>query len=119
MIDATTAEWFFTNIFAAVKTLVESEYLVRLSIIGGLRNMLKVSSSMTDSSQTEVLNLLLAYTKDSVPNIRLRAAQALSNICRDTTTDANKLALIRPVLTDMQSDKDKDVKYFASTVVQA
>ena len=118
MIEATTSEWFFTNIFAAVKTLVEAEYLVRLSIIGGLRSMLKASNCMAESNQMEVLNLLLAYTKDSVPNIRLRAAQSLSSICRDTTTDSNKLALIRPVLTEMQNDKDKDVKFFASTAIK-
>lgn len=119
MIEATTSEWFFTNIFAAVKTLVDADYLIRLSIIGGLRSMLKASSSMSETSQMEVLNLLLAYTKDSVPNIRLCAAQALNNICKDTSTDANKLALIKPVLANLQNDKDKDVKFFASTVITA
>ena len=114
MIEAASAEWFFSHIFASVKQTTKEEYLVRLSVIGGLRAML-TSGSLSEAHQNEVLSHILGYTKDAVPNVRLRAAQALSSICNDPTMDNSKLQTIKPVLQELQADKDKDVKYFSST----
>jgi serine/threonine-protein phosphatase 2A regulatory subunit A len=114
MIEACTGEWFFTNIFATVKLLIRDEYLVRLSMIGGLRAMLRATSALSESHQGEVLIFIFGLTKDPVPNIRLRAAQALASICDDPNTDSNRMQQIKPVMQELQADKDKDVKFFAS-----
>lgn len=119
MIDACSGEWFFTNVFPTIKQLIRDEYLVRLSIIGGLRAILRSSSSISESQQGEILVYIFGLTKDPVPNIRLRAAQALTSIIDDPSTDANRLQLIRPVMQELQADKDKDVKFFASTAFKS
>lgn len=119
MVECSTTEWFLAHVFSVVRSLVKDEYLVRLSIIGGLREILRAHASLTDTNQSEVLMLIVGFTKDTVPNVRLRAAQALSSLFADPSTDVAKSQVIRTALTELQADRDKDVKYFASTAMLA
>ena len=48
-----------------------------------------------------------------VPNIRIRAAQALGVASKHIGVELGR-AHVRPVLTALLADKDRDVQYFAT-----
>jgi hypothetical protein len=61
------------------------------------------------------VGLLLASASDAVANVRLTTAIILGDACKRITGDnsAAVIAQIKPVLSELEGDKDKDVKYFA------
>lgn len=69
--------WVFEKLFPSVKAMANGEYLVRMSMTTSLKGFLTVDT-LSEKYINEVVSLLIAQTKDKVPNIRLRAAQALS-----------------------------------------
>lgn len=104
-------EWFFQHIFPTVKSLMAEEYLIRLTAVTGLGGIL--ACQLPEQLQLDVLGLLLSAAKDAVPNIRLRAAQVLGACCSSLSRDLIQVQ-VRPALHELQSDKDADVKFFAS-----
>ena len=68
---------------------------------------------LQEKFQTETLALIIGATNDKIPNIRLRAAQVLGTACQAIGAENSKIS-VRPVLTELLNDKDRDVKYFAT-----
>lgn len=104
--------WVFEKLFPAIKAMAASEYLVRLSMVTALKGFLTVEN-LSEKYIAEVVALIASTTKDKVPNIRMRAAQALSLVHTLPHLECSKTAILN-ALADLQNDKDKDVKYFAS-----
>lgn len=104
-------EWAYEAIFPAIRSMANSEFLVRLSMLTALQGL--IESNLAGSFQSEALALLVATTNDKVPNVRLRAAQVLGAACVAVGPE-NARAQIRPVLSALQTDKDRDVVFFAT-----
>jgi hypothetical protein len=90
--------------------MATDEYLVRLSMLTALQGLMTLE--LSDKFQSEVLALVIGTSHDKVANIRLTAAQVLGAVCKTLNPDSSRLN-IRPVLSDLINDKDKDVQYFA------
>lgn len=61
----------------------------------------------------------MAMTNDKVPNVRLRAAMCLHAALHGTTHLSQSLVdQINAMLVELQQDKDKDVRYFATHLPQ-
>jgi len=103
--------WAYENVFPSIKAMSTGEYLVRLSMITALEGFLKVES-LSDQFHSEVTALLLATAVDKVPNIRIRAAQAM-NVAVVQPHSSSFKEKIQSSLHDLVKDKDRDVKYFA------
>lgn len=104
-------EWAYEHVFPAIRSMANSEFLVRLSMLTALQGL--IESNLAGSFQSEALALLVAATNDKVPNVRLRAAQVLGAACVAVGPE-NARAQIRPVLSALQADKDRDVAFFAT-----
>ena len=63
--------------------------------------------------QSAVLPTLLKSAEDPVPNIRIRVATILGIVGKKCSNDENFQSTVKPVLTRMMQDSDRDVKYFA------
>ena len=113
---AQNASWVHEKLFPAVRDLAADEYLVRISMICALEGLLK--AEIPERFRAEVLALLVNAAKDTVPNIRLRAAQALGAASKVVGEDLVS-GHIRPILTELMADKDKDVQYFATESIKA
>jgi len=107
---AADVTWVYENIFPAIKAMATDEYLVRLSMLTALQGLMTLE--LSDKFQSEVLALVIGTSHDKVANIRLKAAQVLGAVCKTLNPDSSRLN-IRPVLSDLINDKDKDVQYFA------
>ena len=107
-------QWVHETLYPSLKAMTTSEYLVRLSAISGIEGLLKLEK-ISDKFRSELVDLLVAACEDKVPNIRLRAAQALLATCSVQQLEDFK-ALTQPCVTKLQEDKDKDVRYFATLI---
>lgn len=105
------ADWAYEHVFPAIRSMANSEFLVRLSMLTALQGL--IESNLAGTFQSEALALLVAATNDKVPNVRLRAAQVLGAACIAVGPE-NARAQIRPVLCALQADKDRDVVFFAT-----
>lgn len=107
--------WSYEAMYPAIRQMSSTDYLGRLSMISALEGLMKIES-LSDKYHGEILSLLLHTAVDRVPNIRIRAAQALNSIMLVSHVNSNATyrSQVMNVLADLQKDKDKDVKYFAS-----
>ena len=67
--------------------------------------------------RVKILPLLLEMAMDPVPNIRFNVAKGLAKmapICGQATIDSQ----IRPVLSQLLEDEDRDVRYFAKIAIE-
>lgn len=111
--DASGEEYGYETLFPELKKLCTSEYLLRLSSIGGLEGLLKIDK-LSDKFHTEAVQLLVKLVDDVVPNVRIRAAQALRSVTNLPHLSSFSSQL-QPCLQKLQSDKDRDVKYFSGS----
>jgi hypothetical protein len=113
MCEASSASWVYDRVFPSVKAMATEEYAYRISMLAALRTLL--CADLSDRFQGEVVGLLLASASDAVANVRLTTAIILGDACKRITGDnsAAVIAQIKPVLSELEGDKDKDVKYFA------
>jgi HEAT repeat protein len=109
------ATWVHEKLFPAVRSMATDEFLVRLSMLTTLKGWLE--GEIPERFQTEVLGLVLSAAKDKVANIRVRASQVLGAACGHVGEEIAR-SHIRPVLTELAADKDKDVCYFASEALK-
>jgi serine/threonine-protein phosphatase 2A regulatory subunit A len=107
--------WVHEAIFPAVKSMASGEYLVRLSMISALEGFLRLDT-LSEKFHGEVLTMLVATAADKVPNIRIRAAQAMNAALVAPHAEPFKDKL-QAALNELLKDKDKDVKYFAGKAV--
>lgn len=103
--------WAYESVFPSIKAMSTGEYLVRLSMITALEGFLKLDS-LSDKFYGDVTALLLASAADKVPNIRIRAAQAI-NVAIAVSHSAAFKEKLQTALHDLVKDKDRDVRFFA------
>lgn len=113
---AANATWIHEKLFPAVRDLSGDEFLLRMSMIGALQGLMEVPD-LPERFRTEVLALLVNAAKDTVANVRLRAAQALGTAGKNAGEELGR-AHVRPILNDLIADKDRDVKHFASESIK-
>ena len=82
-------------------------------MLSALQGLLRSELPPGESFQSECLALVVAATNDRVPNVRMKAAQVLSDACNIVGPDISRNH-IRPVLNDLQGDADRDVAFFAT-----
>lgn len=112
------SSWVHDQVFPVIKAMATDEYLLRVSMLGGLAALMS-ATILSDRFLSEIVALALGAAVDPVPNIRLRAAQILTEIVRRPGLPSEIMSEIRPRLSDMStSDKDKDVKYFAAEALK-
>ncbi|CAE7770075.1 Ppp2r1b, partial [Symbiodinium microadriaticum] len=118
MCMSSSPSWVYDRVFPTVKAMASDEYAYRVGMLHALRTLL--SADLTDRFQGEVVGLLLAAAADVVANVRLTVAIILGEACRKITgTNSNAMiAQIKPVLQELEGDKDKDVKYFAQEALK-
>ena len=75
LVAASTPLWIQEKILPTVRSLAADDFINRISFLNSLSALLEVE--LPESFQTEVLTLIIATTNDTVPNVRLRAAQVL------------------------------------------
>jgi HEAT repeat protein len=116
MADAGGAPWMYDKIFPTIKAMATEEYLLRLTLLSCIRSLL--IADLSDRFQGELVSLLLTAASDAVANVRLAAALILGEACKRIGSAGGDngtavIAQIRPVLLELQGDKDRDVKHAA------
>jgi serine/threonine-protein phosphatase 2A regulatory subunit A len=108
--------WVYERIFPTFKSLANEDYLTRLTMMTALERFLALEN-VQDRFQSECVAQIISMSTDKVPNVRLRAAQAL-HYSLASASSSNHLGLLKDqllsALNDLQNDKDKDVRYFAT-----
>ena len=121
--DVSTLSVLDEELVNALQPVNDSTLCPLISVIGmtlgafsrlpdNLRQRIDLTLELSDKFQSEVLALVIGTSHDKVAKIRLTAAQVLGVICKTINPDSSRLN-IRPVLSDLVNDKDKDVQYFA------
>ena len=105
-------DFTYERIFPSIRTMSNAEYLLRLSMLNALSGLMRANLPAGDAFQSEVLSFAVSATNDQVPNVRIRACQVLATACTVLEADVIRTH-VRPVLDDLQGDKDRDVAFFA------
>ena len=62
----------------------------------------------------------MGYCKDPVPNVRFNAAKAIARLAAAGKFEAAAVvAAVRPVITTLVTDRDRDVRFFAQKAITA
>lgn len=108
-----TSDWVHEKIFPTLKAMAKDEYLLRVTMLAALLALMS-AENLTPAFLQEILELVIASTKDTVPNIRLRAMKIINEIGKRQPITSDQSSQLRGILNDLSvSDRDKDVKYFA------
>eukprot|EP00607_Mallomonas_marina_P008856 CAMPEP_0182423938 /NCGR_PEP_ID=MMETSP1167-20130531/10037_1 /TAXON_ID=2988 /ORGANISM="Mallomonas Sp, Strain CCMP3275" /LENGTH=561 /DNA_ID=CAMNT_0024603325 /DNA_START=176 /DNA_END=1864 /DNA_ORIENTATION=- len=110
MVNASSATWVYDNIFPTVRGMADDEYLNRLSMLDGLKSLSE--ADLPERFRSEVITLIVSKSGDTVANIRLRVAQVMGEAGKNFGQETFQNQL-KATLVQLQSDKDRDVKYFA------
>lgn len=118
--------WVYDKLYSNYKNVINEEYLVRVNMVTALHGFLLLENiSYHPKFQSEVISLFIGLTNDKVPNVRLRAAQIIYSILLSLSNGSNQAYLslnstlkdqMETALKELQNDKDKDVRHFASHV---
>jgi len=112
------ADWLEKQVLPRIKYFYENSnfYLIRITVIDALKTL--AQDGVSGSLMTEVVNILVKACHDSTPNVRFTGAKALA-LVSGHADDVAVQTQIRPCLTElMQTDTDKDVKFFASQALE-
>lgn len=116
--SAAPVDYVYNNIFPVIKSMALEEYMLRLSALLVLQGLLTLSD-ITESFRTEIVQIIVNAANDKVANIRLRATQVLGSLGKNSSVPDNVKSYAKLVLTNLQSDKDKDVQQFAVVAIKA
>jgi serine/threonine-protein phosphatase 2A regulatory subunit A len=122
--------WIYEKLFVPFyKNTASEDYLIRSNMITALHGFLLLENiSYHPKFQTEIINIFIALTSDKVPNVRLKAAQIIFNILLTLSNNPNNVHLslnstlkdqIESALKELQNDKDKDVRHYASHLIKS
>ena len=115
--EAFGTEWALTNVVSEVLDLAKSSnYLRRVTMLDAIEALAPVLGP--DITCQHLLPTALNSTKDNVPNVKFRAARALSAIAATQTPSVVERS-IKPSLVELGSDSDVDVRYFATQAIAA
>jgi serine/threonine-protein phosphatase 2A regulatory subunit A len=116
LVSSSNPSWMSESILPSIKSLSNEDFLVRLCMLTALEGLFHLD--LSESQLTEILDSIIAASKDKVPNIRIRCVQILGRIIFHSKNDQTRI-LIRTVIQDLTADNDKDVKYFASVSLKS
>lgn len=106
-------QWTFDTLLPPIRALASDEYLLRVTMLSAVEVILSSPTPIPDKFYSDILALAVGATQDTVSNVRIRAAQVLGSISKHIPVDSARNS-VRPVLFEMQKDKDKDVVYFST-----
>jgi len=110
------SEWAVVHLLPSINEIKQHpSYLRRLIAVQACTLMASVMES--NIVRVKILPLLLEMAMDPVPNIRFNVAKGLAKmapICGQATIDSQ----IRPVLSQLLEDEDRDVRYFAKIAIE-
>jgi serine/threonine-protein phosphatase 2A regulatory subunit A len=117
--------WVYDKIFPTLKAMSGEEYMYRITMLISLKALVvSAPNELSERFYGEIINILLTLSSDVVPNVRLAAAVIMGEVMKQQLADppasasaataAVIISQIKPVLQDLSTDKDKDVKYFAT-----
>lgn len=109
--------WAIEHIFPSIEEIRHHvSYLRRLTAVKACALM---SAKMEpDVVKLEILPMVLEMSNDNVANIRFNVADALKDIAHVCGKDLYE-SQIRPVLTSLSEDYDRDVRFFAERALQS
>eukprot|EP00592_Proboscia_alata_P011276 CAMPEP_0194385826 /NCGR_PEP_ID=MMETSP0174-20130528/82716_1 /TAXON_ID=216777 /ORGANISM="Proboscia alata, Strain PI-D3" /LENGTH=851 /DNA_ID=CAMNT_0039174349 /DNA_START=108 /DNA_END=2663 /DNA_ORIENTATION=- len=106
------ADWSAKFLISSISQIREhNSYLRRLTAVKACSLM--ATKMDTDSACRHLLPLVVEMSTDFVPNIRFNVAkglEAMAPVCGEAAYKAQ----IRPILTTLLDDSDRDVRYFSS-----
>jgi len=107
------SEWILTVLIPAITPITQPphNYLVRMTAINAY---CALSPLLMKSEMAPIQNSILALCLDLVPNVRLRACQALQHLHQIDRIE--NMAEAIKALTACVNDEDIDVRYFATQV---
>ena len=105
------APWAIENLVPSITEIREHEsYLRRLTAVQSLSMMATVVDKET--ACIELLPLILEMATDMVPNIRFNVAKELAEVAPACGIEAFE-SQVRPILSILLEDDDRDVRYYA------
>lgn len=111
------AEWAVSNIVPKLVELVKNpHYLYRITILTAIEQIAPVVG--TDVTCTTFMPVLLAASRDAVPNIKFNTAkimQELLPVFGAVAVDSQ----VKPCLKELAEDADMDVAFFANQALAA
>lgn len=108
--------WVIEKLYPSVKDMATDTYLVRASLLTALRGFFEIET-LSEKFLNEIIGLILNCIKDKVPNVRMRAAQTLNFACSLSHLESVKNSMLSAI-SELQVDRDKDVKYFAGEKIK-
>jgi serine/threonine-protein phosphatase 2A regulatory subunit A len=124
LVHASTSIWIYEKIFPILKGMSTEEYMYRITMLVSFKYLiLGAAELLSERFYGEIINLLLTLSSDVVPNVRLATAIIMGEAVQklnpaSVQTNSVIISQIKPVLQDLSTDKDKDVKYFASESIK-
>lgn len=106
------ANWGYEKLFPAVREMATETMFLRIAMLSSLSGFLALD--LSDRFFNEVITLILNACSDKVPNVRIRCAQTLFKASTHSHLSETQRSQISIALTTLQSDKDRDVKYFST-----
>eukprot|EP00566_Odontella_aurita_P008355 CAMPEP_0113564216 /NCGR_PEP_ID=MMETSP0015_2-20120614/21495_1 /TAXON_ID=2838 /ORGANISM="Odontella" /LENGTH=667 /DNA_ID=CAMNT_0000466271 /DNA_START=185 /DNA_END=2188 /DNA_ORIENTATION=- /assembly_acc=CAM_ASM_000160 len=111
------SEWATVHLVPSIAEIKEHQsYLRRLTAVQACALMTTVMEP--DTARIELLPMVLDMASDAVPNIRFNVAkglQIMAPVCGKEICDTQ----IRPVLSLLVEDPDRDVRYFATKTLES
>ncbi len=111
-------DWTRENIFPRLEKMHHhSSHLHRLTALYGMKVLVKCSS--TAVVETVILPMMQQMAQDAVPNVRLNVARTLEDTVLSSGHELNSHLIsssIIPLLMSLNSDKDRDVRFYAVKV---
>jgi serine/threonine-protein phosphatase 2A regulatory subunit A len=111
-------EWAQNNIIPKVLALyTHPNYLYRMTTLFAISVLAEVKG-MKEVIQNSMLPLVIRMADDPVPNIRFNVAKTLHTLIK--YLDANVVQTkVKPCLSKLYEDKDRDVKFYAAQALSA
>lgn len=120
LVTSVSSEFVHERLYPSIRAMSVDNHLVRLTMLSILEGLLSLApdSTLSEKFRIDLINLLVHASNDKVANIRLRAAQVIGTISKVLPGEITRSQL-KPILANLQTDKDKDVVYFASIASKA
>jgi serine/threonine-protein phosphatase 2A regulatory subunit A len=106
------SEWSVQHLLPRVKAVMENpSYLRRMNAVQGIVHM--ATAMDVNTAQLEALPILLEMACDTVPNVRFNVAKGLRVVGPLFSRYVYESQIV-PILTLLNDDPDRDVRYFAN-----
>ena len=106
--------WIGSDLLPLLKTMAASSYFGRISMLNVLEAIM--TNGLPDHVFREALSIAVGAANDNTPNVRLRAAQLLGKVGAKGVEE-DVLVSIQTALSQLQTDKDRDVKFYSAEAV--